>query len=191
MYWNNPKLLVVIVVLIGVIAFIRLTSQPAGLAATDDDSSTPFHVVSAEHQILLPDFTLTPAEGQPFKLSAAVAKGPVVLDFWATYCGPCRMELPELDKIRTSYASKGVQFYAINASDTPDIIRQYATVTKLGIPMLVDRDAEITRYLSIDSIPFTIVIDSNRKIVSGLSGFDEDMSDHLPVALDKILGSKT
>jgi len=191
MYWNNPKLLVALLLMIVAIVMIRSINQPAPVASAADNSNAPFHILSASDQILVDDFTLTPVDGKTFKLSEALKKGPVVLDFWATYCGPCRMELPALDGIRAKYASRGIQFYAINGNDDSATIKAYAAESGLSLPMLVDTNSDISRALGVSVIPVTVIINSHRKIVSAMVGFDEGMSDDLPIALDKVLQGNT
>jgi thiol-disulfide isomerase/thioredoxin len=187
MYWKNPKLLAALVLLVCAIVAIRAIDEPAPVASSSDDSSVPFHILPAAQQTEVDDFTLTPVNGKAFKLSDAVKNGPVVLDFWATYCGPCRMELPVLDTVRARYQSKGIQFYAVNASDDPLTIKAYAAESGLIIPMLTDTNGDISRSLGISVIPVTLVIDGRRKIVSAEIGYDEAMNDDLPTALDKVL----
>jgi len=183
---NTIRVTVFVLLIVSAAVLVRIGSHLP--EDTGDDANTPYHILPPERQVELPDFTLTPVRGRAFKLSAAVARGPVVLDFWATYCGPCRMELPDLEAIRARYVSRGVQFYAINASDSPETIRRYAAYARLSIPMLVDRRGAITTNLGLDGLPNTIIVDRRRKVVCHLLGYDERMNKHLPKALDKILG---
>ena len=72
------------------------------------------------------DFTLSTPDGQPWVLSDQRGK-PVVLNFWATWCGPCRAEMPELQRLHERLASAGVTVLGINQSETPQAIAQVPT----------------------------------------------------------------
>jgi len=184
---KSPKLWLVILLLIAAVWVIGNESLMSGHRVPVSDADNPFALLPADKQISVPDFSLKTPEGDTVKLSKAVADGPVVLDFWATYCGPCRMELPDLDSIRKDYESKGIHFYAVNANDDATTVRQFATQTNLGIPMLLDNPPYLSQFLQINAIPVTIVIDKRMKIVVALAGYDPNMKNDLPGALDQVL----
>ncbi|HEY3329173.1 MAG TPA: TlpA disulfide reductase family protein [Capsulimonadaceae bacterium] len=185
---KSPKFWLTVLLLAGALWMIADIGRSMSSMATEPaDADRPFAILPADQRVQLPDFAMKTPDGAPFSLADAVAKGPVVLDFWATYCGPCRLELPELDKIRQQYESKGVQFYAVNSNDEPSVVQQYAAEMKLGLPMLIDQPPIVSAALEINAIPVTIIIGRNRTIVAKLVGYDQNMKEDLPLALDKVV----
>lgn len=118
---------------------------------------------------MAPDFRLTDLEGKPHRLENYRGKV-VVLDFWASWCAPCRKELPSLEKIHREYGDKGLVILAINSEKT-DIARSF--IKKNGYTFPVVRDVEGTVFddYSVSSIPVTVVIDRTGRIAAHFVGF--------------------
>jgi thiol-disulfide isomerase/thioredoxin len=96
-------------------------------------------------------------------------KGKVlVVNFWATWCGPCREEMPAFVRAQTEHGSKGLQFVGI-AVDQPDKVREFAQEIGLNYPALIGGYGamELSRTLgnSVMALPFTVVVDRNGRIV--------------------------
>jgi thiol-disulfide isomerase/thioredoxin len=207
MDWKSPKLWGVIALLIFAIAFLHESAgminptSPTSPALQQAQSSSGdvspsnskgssrdyFLLVPRDKQLQFPDFSLHPVSSPATKLSAAASGGFVVIDIWASYCGPCREELPVLDSIRLKYQSKGIAFFALNDYDSADVIKQYAAQSKLGITMIADQSHQITSAIGSSVIPVTVVLDKNRRIMTGCEGYDPDMDKDLPAALDELL----
>jgi thiol-disulfide isomerase/thioredoxin/outer membrane lipoprotein-sorting protein len=122
------------------------------------------------------DFTLeTLADSRPVKLSALKGKV-VLLDFWATWCGPCRGWLPIVAKARHEFESKGLVVYAVNERETEDKVREYLAKQKLDIPVLMDLSGTVGGIYRASSIPLTVVVgrDGNVfRVMVGLHGEDD------------------
>jgi len=105
-----------------------------------------------------PDFTLPLFGGGEMTLSKEKGKV-VVLDFWATWCVPCRVGLPVMKQIAAEYAGKGVSVYAVNIGDDLDTIKAFTEQFNLaGLPVAMDADATVGAQYMADSIPLTVIV---------------------------------
>ena len=120
------------------------------------------------------DFALTlkDAEGRDVRLSQFRGK-PLLVNFWATWCGPCQLEAPELVELSEEFKGR-VNIIGVSTDDTPQQIREYARVNKIGYPLLVGRDREdvATAFGLGDGIPMTVFIKADGTIVSRLNGIN-------------------
>jgi peroxiredoxin len=121
-----------------------------------------------------PDFTLKGMDGKDVSLSDL--KGHVViLDFWATWCGPCRASLPHLDKIYADHKADGVKAFAVDQREDKATVQKFVEQTKLGMPVLFDEEGQVGDKYGVSGIPQTVVIgkDGNVKKATIGSGQDE------------------
>lgn len=118
---------------------------------------------------MAPDFTLSGLDGKPVALSKLRGKV-VVLDFWATWCGPCRRWLPIVAKVARETAAKGVKVYAVNVRETPAQVKAFLKGAGVVIPVLLDKDGAIGNAYGAASIPLTVIVGRDGKIVKTLLG---------------------
>ena len=116
-----------------------------------------------------PAFTLVDLGGKNVSLSDFQGKI-VVLDFWATWCPPCRREIPDFISLQNQYASQGVQIVGI-ALDEPEKVQAFARDNGMNYPVLLGNDAISAKYGGIDGIPTTFIIDRTGRIVNRFEGF--------------------
>ena len=122
---------------------------------------------------LPPDFRLPELfSGKEIKLSAYAGKV-VLLDFWATWCGPCRMELPHFVELQEKYKGKGFSFVGISLDQQgSDMVRNFATQWKLNYPIVVDSTGEVgMAYGGIRSIPSTFLIGKDGSVLDMFVGY--------------------
>ena len=115
-----------------------------------------------------PDFALTTLDGEEFRLSAQRGT-PVVLNFWATWCPPCRAELPELRAASERYAGR-VAIVGVNQAETATSIAQSASDLGLTFPIPLDHSGAVSRAYGVRSLPTTFFIDRDgviRQIQNG------------------------
>ena len=105
-----------------------------------------------------PDFVLKSATGENLRLSEF--RGDVVMiNFWATWCGPCRQEMPLLDELYGRYQRVGFNLLGVNIDD--DSRRAMSMVNELGInfPVLFDEDKKVSKLYEVEAMPLTILLD--------------------------------
>ncbi|MGA0610899.1 peroxiredoxin family protein [Caldimonas sp. KR1-144] len=110
-----------------------------------------------------PDFTLRAADGQNLRLQEQ--RGQVVLlNFWATWCAPCRQEMPHLNRLHEKYRSAGLQLWGVNVDDDPRTAM--ATAAKLGVrfTVLLDAAKQVVKLYDLEGMPATVLIDRDGRV---------------------------
>ncbi|MDP1693256.1 MAG: TlpA disulfide reductase family protein [Burkholderiaceae bacterium] len=110
-----------------------------------------------------PDFTLKSAGGANLRL--AEQRGQVVMvNFWATWCGPCRQELPHLSRIYDKYKSSGFTLLGVNIDDDPRAATALAAKLGLSFPVLLDADKKVSKVYDMSAMPATFLIDRDGRV---------------------------
>jgi len=110
-----------------------------------------------------PDFVLKNASGDNLRLSEF--RGDVVMiNFWATWCGPCRQEMPLLDELYSTYQRVGFNLLGVNIDD--DSGKAMNMITELGVsfPVLFDTRKEVSKLYAVDAMPATIIVDRDGRV---------------------------
>jgi cytochrome c biogenesis protein CcmG/thiol:disulfide interchange protein DsbE len=107
-----------------------------------------------------PDFTLKTLDGKTARLSELRGKKVVLINFWATWCPPCRLEMPTMQKIYTEYKDKGFEVLAVNIEpDAKEEISEFMKELRLTFPVLLDHDMKVTRKYRLIGLPVSFLID--------------------------------
>ena len=183
---NNKKLIVIlavfVVVLVGAgLLYSRLapqfTQDPLATVGTQPQETTPASIPQTtestqSQQYLAPDFTVYDAQGNPVRLSDYFGK-PIVLNFWASWCGPCQREMPDFDE---KYRELGdqVQFLMINMTDgnreTMETASNFIAQKGYSFPVFYDTQMEAAMTYGAYSLPITFFIDSNGNLITHAVG---------------------
>ena len=110
-----------------------------------------------------PDFTLRSNTGKNLKLSEY--RGQVImLNFWATWCAPCRQEMPQLNRLYEQYRKGGFVMLGVNIDDKSKAAGDLAQQLKLAFPVLFDADKQVSRRYDVDAMPSTLLIDRDGNV---------------------------
>jgi thiol-disulfide isomerase/thioredoxin len=113
-----------------------------------------------------PDFTLESLDGKNVSLSSFRGQA-VLLNFWATWCGPCKIEMPWFVELQKEYGPQGLQIVGVAMDDSsPDDIRKFVQEMGVNYPVLLGKEAVGQAYGGVDVLPTTFFIDRDGKIVT-------------------------
>lgn len=131
-----------------------------------DDMNTP-----------APDFTLASAAGENLRLEDY--RGQVVmLNFWASWCGPCRQEMPLMNEIHDEYQHLGFTVLAVNVDENVADAERFLNAVPVDFPILYDRGGKVSELYQVDAMPTTVMIDRDgqrRFLHRGYqSGYEDD-----------------
>ena len=131
-----------------------------------------------------PNFTLRDLGGQEVSLDQFRGKI-VLMDFWATWCGPCRMTMPLLERLEKEYSSVMVQL-AINQFEPIDEVREYVQSQGVHAKVLLDEDGSVSTAYRVGSIPTQFLIDRKGILRHVQLGFSPDMTAELRLEIEKL-----
>jgi thiol-disulfide isomerase/thioredoxin len=117
-----------------------------------------------------PDFELTMLDGSVFRLQDAVGQKVVVLNFFATWCGPCRAEMPELQRWAQANAANNVVLVGIDAHEKASLVKDFTNELRLTFPIGIDDSGDILERYDVKSFPTTIVIGADGRVKLRESG---------------------
>jgi thiol-disulfide isomerase/thioredoxin len=137
-----------------------------------------------------PEVSLKLLEKGEFTLKSHRDNSVVMLDFWATWCGPCVQELPILAEVAADYKDKGVVFCAINLQEDPADVTKFLKEKKLGITVALDSKGEIGRAYGAEAIPMLVLIDKKGVVRSVHVGYNPAIKATLSKELDALLAAK-
>jgi peroxiredoxin len=109
------------------------------------------------------DFTLKSLSGDNLRLQEQ--RGEVILlNFWATWCGPCREEMPELEKLQQKYQAMGFKVLGVNVETTPEKAQDYLKKISVSFPILFDTEQTVSKAYQVEAMPTTYILDRHGKL---------------------------
>ncbi|HVT28390.1 MAG TPA: TlpA disulfide reductase family protein [Lacipirellulaceae bacterium] len=136
-----------------------------------------------------PDFTLDLLDGGHFKLSEKKGKV-VILDFWASWCGPCMQAMPITEKVAEEFKNRGVKLVAVNMQEDKASVSGALDRLKINPAVALDIDGAAAEHYQVSAIPQIVVIDSESKVADLLIGIGPSFEDQLRTAVQKALAPK-
>jgi peroxiredoxin len=153
-----------IAVLILGAAWIWLSRAPEG-------ETTQGLIPAAQKGFLSPDFALETADGEIIRLSDLRGR-PVIVNFWASWCPPCREEMPALERVYQAYQDQGALVLGVNSTVQDDRQKalDFAAEQGLTFPILFDSTGEVTQQYGVRALPTTYFIDAQGIIQEVIAG---------------------
>ncbi len=150
-----PKAILPVIVTLALLA----TGCSAGSEPPDvKGQTTP--VEGTQVGNLAPDFQLQNLDGQTASLGDLRGE-PVLINFWATWCPPCRDEMPYLQQIYEEWSGKGLMLLAIDIGESPALVKEFLDEHNLSMPVLLDTESSVAEKYNIIAIPTTLFIDKD------------------------------
>jgi len=112
---------------------------------------------------LAPNFELKDIDDTSYRLSKARGKV-VIINFWATWCPPCRKEMPSMQRAWEQLKDEGVEMWAINVGESDDEIFQFSADYPVDFPLLLDLDSSVTDQWPVIGLPSTFIVDTEGRI---------------------------
>ncbi|NIA16464.1 MAG: redoxin domain-containing protein [Nitrospiraceae bacterium] len=144
-----------------------------------------------------PQFTLDRLNGAKFDLASHLGKNIVVLDFWASWCPPCRVGLPILTEVAAQYkkdpakkkadGKPGVVFYGVNLAEPTKTIQAFLEQSKLKFDIALDKTYKAARLYKVEGIPQTVIIGLDGTVQAVHIGVAPDLREKLKKELDTLV----
>ena len=136
-----------------------------------------------------PSIELSLLDGQKFQLSDHKNKV-VVLDFWASWCGPCLQVMPQVDQVTREFADQGVELVAINLQETSDQVKSALERLQLDVAVALDGNGRVAERYGATAIPQTVIIDREGKVARLFVGGGAKFDEKLRSALEEVLSDE-
>ena len=133
------------------------------------------------------DFTLPQLDGTPVHLAELQGRV-VIMEFWATWCGPCRYSSPSLDAIYRQYKNRGVSVLLINEGESAEHVRRWAE-HRFAAPTLLDQETQVSARYNVHGLPSLFILDRSGQIIYAHAGYGGGLERRLQLILDQELGS--
>ena len=155
---------------LALLSFLALC--PPASAAVDEDRLRNLGFIVQEGFVAAPDFTTEDAAGN--RVSSRSFRGRVVLlNFWATWCPPCRLEMPSMERLYGEFRGQGLEIVAVNFMESRELVQAFAREQNLTYPMLLDRRSDIAERYGVMRLPETVVIGRSGEVIAKTTGYKD------------------
>jgi peroxiredoxin len=136
-----------------------------------------------------PRFEVRSLEGDGLSLDALLEKGPVLVDFWATWCKPCVTSLPAVERLWTAHRAAGLTVIAVSIDGPRNFakVRPFARSLGLTFPVVIDTDGALARRFDVVAVPTSVLIAPGRRIAHVQVGYTAGQEEALARAIEALL----
>ena len=167
---------------------MALCLPAAASGAMEDDRLRKLGFIVQEGFVESPAFATRDAAGNPVDLKSFRGKL-VVLNFWATWCPPCRLEMPSMERLYREFRGEGLEVVAVNFMESGELVRAFAEEQNLTYPMLLDRRAEIAERYGVMRLPVTVLIGREGEVIAKAVGYKDWYKDDVRELVAALLGN--
>lgn len=137
----------------------------------------------------MPDLELRDLSGKAVRLGSFKGKV-LLLDFWATYCEPCRESIPELEKVYERRKAQGVEFVGVNLDASDEGVREYVAELKMAYPVLRDPENLSRTPFRLRGLPTAVLIDRAGSLRRSWTGYESGVTKEIEAEIEKLLEEK-
>ncbi|MBS3906369.1 MAG: TlpA family protein disulfide reductase [Syntrophaceae bacterium] len=151
---------------------------------------TPHCAKKLEEPASAPGFTLKTIEGQEITLSGLRGKV-VLLDFWATWCGPCKESIPHLTQLYKIYQDKGFELIgmSLDKSGETEMVRRFVKSMDIPYPIIMTPE-DVARNYKVTALPTTILIDKEGNVREKIVGFNSAIGQQIAARVEELIAEK-
>ncbi len=131
---------------------------------TNRQSKVEIPLTRLKNEILAPDFKLSDLDGEMYSLANYRGK-PLIINFWATWCPPCRAELPSMNRAWEKIKDEGINMVAINVGESEDTVFAFMGEYPIAFTVLLDETGEIINQWSVKGLPTTFILNKEGKLM--------------------------
>jgi len=182
------KKIVVLLYLFAVFVFINPNPASAQVSADAIRALQSANIRVLAQRPDLADFTLPLLSGELKSLSAYKGKV-VILNFWATWCPPCRAEMPSMETLYKRFQNQGLEILAVDLGETAATVQQFIRNYNYTFPILLDLNTQAGSLYGVEAIPTSFIIDRSGKIISRIVGSIQWDTQRVITAFDALLKS--
>ncbi len=162
-------------------------SQQVDTFADVTFGSSPDSIIGSK----APNVTMALNSGDEVELGDYLGKNVIVLDFWASWCGPCRVAMPNIIEITDSYKDQGVQLFAVNHGEARKVATRFLEKEGYDCTVAIDPKRRIGRRFGVSSLPTTIIIGPDGTIQAIHRGWSDAYKKQMRDEIDKLLAGKS
>jgi thiol-disulfide isomerase/thioredoxin len=167
---------------------LAFSVRPAGAAPPGVEPPEALLVQSYPNPLPLPAVILTDGDDRQVALDRFLGQV-VLLNFWATWCVPCRAEMPEIERLHRAYRDRGFVVVGVNFKESPGQVQGFMTQQQLTFPALLDRDGSASAMLRVVMLPVTLLLDREGRALWRAIGAREWDTPPTRAYLDRLLAA--
>ena len=158
---------IITIIILSVVLVLLIIASVFLYNSLSNDYENPINDTEVSDKVLATDFTITDASGNTVKLSDFFGK-PLVVNFWATWCSPCKYEMPHFESAYKEFDD--VEFLMVNVGDSYDKAVKFANDNNYTFPVYSEVDYSATIAYGVNSIPMTLFINASGELIHSQKG---------------------